>query len=498
MTTKPFQDNKPALLSIFSIPQDHQQHYDEVKSTDSDSVAPLLRLQSDLRTGRQPTKPDDAPQQSDRRTTERPPQPADAQPEAVQTAAAAAPPPPPPTLSSNSSSSSSSSSLKIAWLMSYPNSGTSYTLHLIRTATQTQTATNYASKRMERRLRNEPSSKANHNTTNTSTLLWLSRPVFSDQPTGPFWGDEEADETDMILPKHFALTKTHCGPPCIWCPPIKYVKSIHSFVFQCRRAERVVLAERETATGKRAFNGDNNEEESRPSSNNGTTVEETTLTMNGRNNNFTSTTTAVTTATTTIQKEYYPTTRVTKSVHLIRDPLDNIVSRFRYERMNGRTAHNYSDSREGFRSYCQALNQEFRKSYKAPGLKLLEPTVLKLLVQVPCYSELIRYVEWHNMAFTTEWDLSLESLVVHYSDYKAVTFRTTLTRLLEFLNLTAVGQPLAFVESKTYRDYYTLREQVVAFVALKQMALQTTWQHLSRYAPTRRAAELAAQAQAAL
>lgn len=34
--------------------------------------------------------------------------------------------------------------LRVAWLMSFPNSGTSYTLHLIRETTNTTTATNYA------------------------------------------------------------------------------------------------------------------------------------------------------------------------------------------------------------------------------------------------------------------------------------------------------------------------------------------------------------------
>jgi hypothetical protein len=31
---------------------------------------------------------------------------------------------------------------KVAWLMSYPNSGTSYTIHLIRESSNTTTATN--------------------------------------------------------------------------------------------------------------------------------------------------------------------------------------------------------------------------------------------------------------------------------------------------------------------------------------------------------------------
>lgn len=57
--------------------------------------------------------------------------------------------------------------LEIAFLMSFPNSGTSYTTKLIRHVSLTHTASNYGHE--------------NHPTTGESL------PVFVDQPTGPFW-----------------------------------------------------------------------------------------------------------------------------------------------------------------------------------------------------------------------------------------------------------------------------------------------------------------------
>ena len=81
-------------------------------------------------------------------------------------------------------------SLQIAWLMSFPNSGTSYTSHFIRKATGTKTATNYAELRLSRQVLLGHESKE-------------SIPVFSDQPTGPFWTD--GNETD--LESGFVLTK---------------------------------------------------------------------------------------------------------------------------------------------------------------------------------------------------------------------------------------------------------------------------------------------------
>jgi hypothetical protein len=89
-------------------------------------------------------------------------------------------------------------SLQIAWLMSFPNSGTSYTSKLIRHVTLTRTASNYGNE--ER------------------AAVGLSRAVFDDQPTGPFWQDVHI-HPEYTLPQNYALTKTHCGGRCEMCGP---------------------------------------------------------------------------------------------------------------------------------------------------------------------------------------------------------------------------------------------------------------------------------------
>jgi hypothetical protein len=89
-------------------------------------------------------------------------------------------------------------SLQIAWLMSFPNSGTSYTSKLIRHASQTRTASNYGN---EERV-----------------AVGLSRAIFDDQPTGPFWQDMHI-HPEYTLPQNYALTKTHCGGRCEMCGP---------------------------------------------------------------------------------------------------------------------------------------------------------------------------------------------------------------------------------------------------------------------------------------
>jgi hypothetical protein len=89
-------------------------------------------------------------------------------------------------------------SLQIAWLMSFPNSGTSYTSKLIRHVSLTRTASNYGNE--ER------------------AAVGLSQAVFDDQPTGPFWQDMHI-HPEYTLPQNYALTKTHCGGRCEMCGP---------------------------------------------------------------------------------------------------------------------------------------------------------------------------------------------------------------------------------------------------------------------------------------
>eukprot|EP00956_Cyclotella_meneghiniana_P019468 scaffold33299_cov50-Cyclotella_meneghiniana.AAC.1 len=80
----------------------------------------------------------------------------------------------------------------VAWLMSFPNSGTSYTIKAVRELTNTTTATNYG---LEGKIKDQESV-----------------PVFKhmkDAYNGPFL--ELTSERFANLPKKLFLTKTHCG-----------------------------------------------------------------------------------------------------------------------------------------------------------------------------------------------------------------------------------------------------------------------------------------------
>ena len=81
----------------------------------------------------------------------------------------------------------------VAWLMSFPNSGTSYTGSLVRTSSSTATATNYGS---------------------ANTYKQRSKSLFDWSTVGPYMTNPKASINGKLdVPENgtFVLTKTHCG-----------------------------------------------------------------------------------------------------------------------------------------------------------------------------------------------------------------------------------------------------------------------------------------------
>ena len=299
-------------------------------------------------------------------------------------------------------------SLGIVWLMSFPNSGTSFTIKHIRHLGMTQSATNYGHE-------------------NTQLSSGEAIPVYEDQPGGPFWMDPDV-HPEFEFPSRLVLVKTHCGGRCVTCPPQRYFESTYSFRQQC-------------LTGKRRFFV------------NGSRVDE---------------------------RVSYPVDRVSKAIHLIRDPFDNIVSRFHLEAKGNRSATGYNSTREGFRQYCFWLNDEYKDEEEKARI-LYHSKLLIIMKDVPCRADFFRYVEWHNQAFALTQDLGLDTLVVHYGEYTS-NMKGVSQRLLDFMDLSARGTPFEFLPGKEYRDeYFTAKERRAVQEAFNQMASQQTTIHMKQY-----------------
>ena len=114
--------------------------------------------------------------------------------------------------------------LRVAWLMSFPNSGTSYTIHLVRQASNATTATNYA---LEGDIKDA-----------------VSIPAIPGRTNGPFLELIPTIETN--LPPKYILTKTHCGGFCSNCLPTNYIETPRSFQISCLSGRSAVRSSNST------------------------------------------------------------------------------------------------------------------------------------------------------------------------------------------------------------------------------------------------------------
>lgn len=312
----------------------------------------------------------------------------------------------------------------VAWLMSFPNSGTSYTIHAIRELTNTTTATNYG---LEGLIRDEESV-----------------PVFPGEYglNGPYL--ELIPGKTTSIPK-LILTKTHCGGYPTILNPEKYILSSRAFLRWCLTGKRGVYS---TSSSSSEFGA--------------TPIIES-------------------------QPVNYQQDVVKRVVHLIRNPLDNIVARFHNERYKFERLKDeewlvqYPNNKRGFRKWCRSLDDDSNALAESPWL---DKDIVAAFEGVPCRAEFFRYIQWHNHAFTvTQLDLGVPSMVLHYEDY-STRYADVTKQLMEFLELKPVEVAAVpeFIPHKVYGHYYYSKEQTRAIATLvKEYSMKTTWQYLARY-----------------
>ena len=321
---------------------------------------------------------------------------------------------------------------KTVLLMSFPNSGTSYTLNLVSVASGMSVASNYGDE-------------------HTDPTTGLSMPVYGNKTNvvyGPYWINENDD--NPRYPTRYILAKTHCQGFCNGCRPSKYVMSPRNFLAGCLET--------------RGVEGSNN---------------------NDNNNNNNDDDKVV------VHHQYTSMDLVGKTIHLIRDPLDNLVSRFHLEQhklakkqqqdsaTNGNDS--YPSNRQGFRTFCANLHTKENDRQK------VDPSVLRLVKDVPCHLDLFRYIQWHNLAFIVTQDfLTVPTKVVRYEDYysnNSTSLEHTTLDLLRYLELPrqeGVDLP-PFYSDAPYHDYFTQEERQAIQQAAHALSSHETWHHIHRY-----------------
>ena len=298
---------------------------------------------------------------------------------------------------------------RVAWLLSFPNSGTTYTLEVIANVSNVGYATNYGKETQPEELSIFTGGK---------------------NATGPFWYPRPWDRPDTGV----VLTKTHCEGRCVDCPPEQWLLTQNEFEHGCCRYARL------EDVGKR--------------------------------------------------KLYYDISLVDRAVHLIRNPFDNIVSRFHHERnphFKQGARGLYDNTPAGFRKFCKErvdhLTVDPDSDDDAGDSKPLPPIderLWNMLKGVPCHTDFVRYIRWHNLAFEMSKSKNIPSLIVHYENY-GTEWNKTVTQILDFLGQHPVAEPGSAFRAKSYPDYYESSEKETVKHVFKSLSSEDSWSHIGHY-----------------
>jgi len=312
--------------------------------------------------------------------------------------------------------------LQVAWLMSFPNSGTTYTNHLIQDYTNTTTATNYGQEQ-----------------STTKTTI----PVFANSTNGPFFR-----YPTWTLPPKFILTKTHCGGECDACqtPGSKeYNDTTPAFELAC-------------CSGKRIVSGGTKIRTSYPSD------------IPKR----------------AVHLIRDPFDNVVARLHLKerrwarfegkKNKSNDDDDQKKYEERLGL----YNNTKAGFRAYCKFRDQRSLKQERR--YRSLNSTLLQYIQEVPCYAEFVRYTKWHNHAIELLEKKGIPAITLFYENY-GTHWNYTVSRLLHFLSLppSVDGTAPEFVSGKEYSEFYTENEKLAVKKLLEILALPALFDLLQRY-----------------
>ena len=310
---------------------------------------------------------------------------------------------------------------QIAWLASFPNSGTSFTMGLVARATNTTFATNYG---ME----------ANYGSRDVASL-----PIYPRHPEGPYMPDPVTSFHHRKLPKTYVMTKTHCGGFCYTCSPSRYAYGYDSKQHSVDETSIPGLDFLTDCASGQAVGG------------NGKLVDVS-----------------------------YPPERVSRVIHLYRNPMHNMIARFHLERKHHSDANTardkewleqHPDNQEGMSNFCRETNENrwdeeqiffesayFQRnnqknddtSYKRRNGDSSSPTESnfpqdfdtwkELIKRVPCRNDLFRYVQWHNLLHQglDYLPYKMPVLTLYYEGFESSTYQATADSILDFLELQPV------------------------------------------------------------
>ncbi len=308
--------------------------------------------------------------------------------------------------------------VKIALLLTYPMSGTSFTMKLFGMTTNTSIATTY------------PSHTLTYYDKNDNPVPVYSDPSYNKElngPGSPYWAIFSNVTTH---PKNYVLTLSHCRGYCDHpCQPHEYIQSFLTFEEGCRTILDVHDSKK---------------------------------------------------------KYYIPERKVAKMLHLIREPMSNIVSRFHSVYSREQLHSKYGENKEGFMKWCENMDADSKFEHEST---LISAKIKELMKGVPCHSEFYKYVAWHNRVVELGWNNYRDNtLVVYFEDYNTVEKESEQARrMAEFVDVKVLEMdkevPTLWkqLQVRMYQDYYTeeQRKNIERFV--RALAFDKTMVLLERY-----------------
>ena len=165
---------------------------------------------------------------------------------------------------------------------------------------------------------------------------------------------------------------------------------------------------------------------------------------------------------------------VHRVIHLIRDPLDNLVARMHLSVEKGHVGR-MEYTRDGFLQWAGMMKETWNRT-----LELLDADVVELMDQVPCSGDLYLYVQWHNNALAMIEAQKLRTLLIYYEDY-TYRYNATVESILRFLEQPIAYTPTAFTSGKRYRKFYTMDEIQAARRLVQRLASPKLWKLLRHY-----------------
>jgi len=182
--------------------------------------------------------------------------------------------------------------------------------------------------------------------------------------------------------------------------------------------------------------------------------------------------------------DLYPPKLVAKAIHLIRNPLDNVLSRMHHALKNGMVPEDQAtamdNSPAGLHVWCDYVDAQFRPFI--PKWVSNRKDVIRILT-VPCHSDIIRYIVWHNSANQMLQEMDLPVYKLYYENY-TTNFDETVQEVLAFVNQTQAREARSFVTGKTYTWMFDSAHFHEILYLIKSFATNETWAMLQHYFDT--------------